>query len=70
MTNEERIAKAKKNLDFMWGEFEFWLEKEGEDSLHTALWIARWVAAKDMYNLLSGDNYISRETHGSQGFIH
>lgn len=58
MTNEERIAKAKENIDFMWGEVEFWLKKEGADSLQTAIWMARWVSAKDMYNLLSGDNYI------------
>lgn len=57
MTNEERIAKAKKNIDFMWGHVEFWLKKEGVDSLQTALWTARWVAAKDMYNLLTGEKY-------------
>lgn len=57
MTNEERIAKAKKNIDFMWGEVEFWLKKEGVDSLHTAFWMARWVAAKEMYELLTGEKY-------------
>lgn len=57
MTNEERIAKAKKNIDFMWGEVEFWLKKDGMDSVQTAHWMARWVAAKEMYELLTGEKY-------------
>lgn len=58
MTIEERIAKARKNNDFLWGEVEYWLKKEGEDSQNFKMWSARWVAAKDMYNLLTGEKYI------------
>ena len=58
MTNEERIAKAKENIDFLWGELEYWLKKEGEDSPMVKIWNARWVAAKDMYDLLIGEHYI------------
>lgn len=57
MTNEERIEKARKNIDFFWGEVEYWLKKEGEDSQIVKIWTARWVAAKDMYNLLTGEKY-------------
>ena len=58
MTIEERKAKAKANIDFMWGEVEYWLKQEGENSMQVALWNARWVAAKDMYELLTSEHYI------------
>ena len=57
MTNEERIEKARKNIDFLWCEVEYWLKKEGENSQMVNIWRARWVAAKDMYNLLTGEKY-------------
>lgn len=58
MTNEERIANARKYVDFLWGEVEYWLKKEGEDSQMVKVWNARWVAAKDVYELLTGEHYI------------
>lgn len=57
MTNEERIAKAKEKIDFLWGETEYWLKKEGYGSPNVMLWNARWVAAKEIYELLIGERY-------------
>ena len=57
MTNEERIANARKHVDFLWGEVEYWLKKDGKDSQMVTIWRSRWVAAKDMYELLTGENY-------------
>lgn len=57
MTNEERIAKAKDHIDFLWNMNEYWLYRSGEDSEQYKVWCARWVAAKDMYKLLTGEAY-------------
>ena len=58
MTNDKRIANARNYVDFLWGEVEYWLKKEGENSQMVKLWNARWVAAKEVYYILTGEHYI------------
>lgn len=55
MTMEERLAHAKKIMDFQFGEYLYWCGNDGEDSFNAALWCARWRASADMYELLTGE---------------
>ncbi len=58
MTNEERIAHAKKIMDFQFSEYLYWKEKGDNYSNEAATWAARWCASKDMYELLTGESAI------------
>lgn len=58
MTLQERIEKAKADIDFKFKEAVYWAHREGWESEKVALWTARWVAAKEIYELLTGDKLV------------
>lgn len=58
MTQEERIAHAKKILDFQFAEYMYWKNGGDKYSKEAAMWAARWCASKDMYELLTGESAV------------
>lgn len=59
MTFEERIAKAKEEINSLWAEADYWEKRSGEDSEQYKMWCARWVAASDIFYVITGERYLS-----------
>ena len=55
MTNEERIVEARRKVKFYLEEVIFFAGRDGWDSSEVSLWVARWVAAKEIFELLTGE---------------
>ena len=58
MTMQERIKKARADIDFKYNEALYWANRLGWGSAECTIWTARWVAAKDIYELLTGEKII------------
>lgn len=58
MTLQERIEKAKANIDFKFNTALYWANLEGADSEQAMLWTARWVAAKEVYEMITGEKLV------------
>ena len=61
MTMEERIKVAKREIDKLWNEAEYWAKREGDDSEQAKCWGARWLAASDMLYILTDVRYFGCE---------
>ena len=57
MTYDERVAKARDNIDFLWKQTVCWMLKKDTDPEILRIWSDRWNAACDMYEILTGDRY-------------
>lgn len=56
MTYEERLAKAREEIDFLWKQTTYWAIKD-TDSDTLRAWRARWNTACNMYEILTGYRY-------------
>lgn len=55
MTNEERIATAKGKINFYWDLMAHAVESEN-DELY-GYWLAKWAAAREIYEVLTGERW-------------
>ena len=58
MKKEERIKKAKCEINMLWNESEYWSNREGSGSEQSKCWAARWLSASDMFYILTGERYL------------
>ena len=66
MVNQQRKEKAKMYIKDLADHTSYWAEREGPDHEITCRFLARYVAAKRIYAMLTGEEYTGRSIYNGR----